>query len=274
MRAAAGLIPLALVLSLVPAAGVSAATLSGRLTATGGIDPKTEAGTVRAVRLRSLTLAGAARTDRRGRFRLEVPSGSYAVLGAVPSLRGRALTSGVSLAKVRRGRATRVTVPVRRGERPDPCKQGSRGGKRSAAGPTRGLAQASATRPTIAIETFTSGGDNPVAGRALSEWLTTDMYKARSGDCRPQVVERTRLKDLLDEMLLQQQPYFDFRTRQVFTPPKVDFVVRGSATSSGSALSWSLQLVKSGTGEVVAAAVASASGTDALSPPRRELPGS
>ena len=265
MRAASGLIPLALVLSLVPAAGVSAATLRGRLTATGGIDPKTEAGTVRAVRLRSLTLAGAARTDRRGRFRLEVPSGSYAVLGAVPSLRGRALTSGVSLAKVRRGRATRVTVPARRGERPDPCKQGSRGRRaicRQAR--TRGLAQASATRPTIAIETFTSGGDNPVAGRALSEWLTTDMYKARSGDCRPQVVERTRLKDLLDEMLLQQQPYFDPRTRQVFTPPKVDFVVRGSATSSGSALSWSLQLVKSGTGEVVAAAVASASGTDAL----------
>jgi hypothetical protein len=265
MRPASGLIPIAIVVSLVPAASVSAGTLSGRLTVTGGIDPKTEAGTVRAVRLRSLTLAAAARTDRRGRFRLEVPSGSYAVLGSVPSLRGKALPSAVSLVRVRSGRGTRVIMQARGGERRDPCKQGSRRRRticRQAR--TRGLAQASVARPTVAIETFTSRGDNPVAGRALSEWLTTDMYKAASGDCRPQVVERTRLKDLLDEMLLQQQPYFDPRTRQVFTPPKVDFVVRGSVTSSGSTLSWSLQLVRSGSGKVEAAEVGSASGTEAL----------
>jgi TolB-like protein len=265
MRSASGLIPVAVVVSLVPAATVSAGTLSGRITATGGIDPKTEAGTVRAVRLRSLTLAAAARTDRRGRFRLAVPSGSYAVLGAVPSLRGKSLASAVSLAKVRSGRGTRVVMRTRQGAHRDPCKQGS--GRRRAIcrrARTRGLAQASAARPTVAIETFTSRGDNPVAGRALSEWLTTDLYRAASGDCRPQVVERTRLKDLLDEMLLQQQPYFDPGTRRVFTPPKVDFVVRGSATSSGSALSWSLELIRSGSGKVVLADRSGATGTAAL----------
>jgi hypothetical protein len=265
MRSASGLIPIAVVVSLVPAASVSAGTLSGRLIVTGGIDPKTEAGTVRAVGLRSLTVAAAVRTDRRGRFRLDVPPGSYAVLGAVPSLRGKALPSAVSLARVRSGRGTRVIMQARGGERRDPCKQGSR--RRRAIcrqARRRGLAQASAAQPTVAIETFTSRGNNPVAGRALSEWLTTDMYKAASGDCRPRVVERTRLKDLLDELLLQQQPYFDPRTRQVFRPPKVDFVVRGSVTSSGSTLSWSLQLVRSGSGKVEAAEVGSASGTEAL----------
>jgi hypothetical protein len=242
-------------------AAAPAAVMTGKLTGT-RLVAGSDVGLVRAVKLPSLTVQDAARTSRRGKYRLQLGSGRYVVVGTIASRRAVAPSLALAVTRVRGRRAPRAALRLRRGKRPDACKRVTR--KRRAACRKvrrRALARVSASAPTVGIETFSSSGDNPRAGKGLSEMLMTDMTNISAGDCDPVVIERIHAQDLLNELLAQQGPFFDPRTRAPFNPSPVRYSATGRVSTSGRAMTWSVSVTDTQSGQVVASDAGSAEGS-------------
>ena len=219
--------------------GAAGATLAG--TVTGGALPGAATGTVdvRAVDLRTQEIVGVADVSRARRWAIRgVPAGTYSVLTSVVRSAGR-VTQAIS-APVRARRAGRVGVRTTLARRKAP-----RPRLRVSA-----LVPHAAPPPVVVIRSFAGSGPNSGLGRGLATMLITDLGDG-SADCPIRQKEGLREDLIAREIALQNSGLVDPSQRITPRPLSAGLEVRGTVTTTGDSMSWSIQLVDAATGSVV-----------------------
>lgn len=106
--------------------------------------------------------------------------------------------------------------------------------------------------PAVAVRQFGVTGPHTELGRGIPDMLVTDLV-ASTEPCTLTVVEWMRRGEVIGEIELQQKSGFDPGSRA--TPGKLvqpDVFVDGSLTTTGSTISWTIQVTDALTGEVLA----------------------
>jgi hypothetical protein len=224
-----------------PPSGAATVKLSGTLG--GATLPRPAAGVslVQALNVGNGTLAAADEVDRRGRYALKVPPGPYALVGgSVFFKRGLPTLKLVGALRARAGKPRRLPLslrPFRRRTRRLSVRETATSG-------------AAASR-IVGVPYFT--GAAPYQNRGLASMVETDLVQLNQGPpCSFTVVEVQRRAEVIREIRLQQTRFFDPATRvrpgRLLQPR---LLVKGSlAPQAGGDLSYTIRVVKAGSGEV------------------------
>ncbi|MBN8534503.1 MAG: hypothetical protein J0L51_10485 [Rhizobiales bacterium] len=113
-----------------------------------------------------------------------------------------------------------------------------------------------ATSPRgIGFDHFTATGPNDVLGRGISDLMVTDLVPMLQSpdnkDCNLHVVELKRRAEILKELELQKSPHFDQSKRVVPNFIETTYRVTGHAETTGSGISWTVNVTDTKTGEIV-----------------------
>ena len=236
---------LALVL-LAPAALPATASAAAPGTFAGSLGtavPKGAQADVRAVDRASGTVVAADQADRKGRFTLKLPAGSYTVVGTVtPTRRGATPVTVVSAVSLTPGqKRTKADLKRKRKKK-----------QRARAAYVQELGQV--TPGVIAVEipdiTGELTGDFGAVRRGINDLAVTDLVGDRPPDCGIAVLEVDRRADVLKELEFQQSPYVDPASRVKRNFILGDVEVRGRATQvDGTHIKVTYELRDTRTGE-------------------------
>jgi hypothetical protein len=224
-RTIATLAVLCTVAALPATADAKRATLKGTVAGIKVPSPGSGEAWLRALNVDSGVLAGSATISRRGRFKLSVPAGKYAFLAASLRFPGASFVDRlVGAERLKAGKTTKLKPPAKRPK------------ARASQGPVlSGIGDVSVDYPAIWVKRFkvTGGGpDFALLDQGLGDYMTTllipDADTCGAGGRKYSVVERERIKDVLDELRRSQSKYFDPATR-----PALGKIVKDNATVTG-----------------------------------------